>query len=208
VRSIVDWRRLAPLRRRSLRNNDRHGTQRSWAALCTRRRSEIVEKFVPPGNRRGSAPKRPCQYVARFPATTSGPARPEDAWLPARSAYSSERRRAISAGAAGGSCIMRASACHGARLWWLRLQCQRPRRSRSGGGRDKTGSKGHGAPFLVCALHLVPTGIKRTPQGRTDMRAFYFVGTPLSLQPSSFSLGVRQCRAVSGPRKWLLCGSI
>ena len=35
-------------------------------ALCTRRRREIVEMVVPPGNRRGSDLRRTCQYVARF----------------------------------------------------------------------------------------------------------------------------------------------
>jgi hypothetical protein len=39
--------------------------------------------------------------------TSQGP-RPEDSRLPARRAYSSERRTAISAAGAGGSCIMRA----------------------------------------------------------------------------------------------------
>jgi hypothetical protein len=42
-----------------------------------------VEMVVPRGNRRGSDLRRTCQYVARFPATTSGQARPEDARLPA-----------------------------------------------------------------------------------------------------------------------------
>jgi hypothetical protein len=55
--------------------------------------------------------RRTWQYVASFPATSSGQAgqaRPEDARLPARRAYSSERRTARSAVAAGVSCIVRA----------------------------------------------------------------------------------------------------
>ena len=62
---------------------------------------------MPPGNHpRGTAGLGPEAYLF----SKSQDSRPDDGRLPRRRAYSAERRTAISAVAAGGSCIMRVKA--------------------------------------------------------------------------------------------------
>ena len=46
----------------------------SWSALCTRRRSEITEMVVPPGNYRDSDPQGSRPENARLPAAQKGAA--------------------------------------------------------------------------------------------------------------------------------------
>jgi hypothetical protein len=79
--------------------------------LCTRRRCEIVEMGVPPGNHpavpRDLDLRRTCRYVAKFPATSS-PRQARD-----RRDKRDPRtpgRTAVSAVAPGGSCVMPARA--------------------------------------------------------------------------------------------------
>jgi hypothetical protein len=78
--------------------------------LCTRRGRDIADMRVPRGNHpAGLDLRRTFQLLARFPATTSGQARPEDARLLAPRAHSSERKTAIFAVVVGVSWIIRVS---------------------------------------------------------------------------------------------------